>query len=392
MQINFSLLLQSITGGTIAFLATIAMLPWLIRHSPQMGALDIPNGRKLHTRSVPRVGGIAMLLSFLPVDIWYLVSGALRLEWSTQLLCVVAGTVIVLFTGLIDDTKGLSAKEKFLLQLTAAIVVVLGGVTFSSVDLGWLGSYSFRSLEALVTILYIVGITNAINLIDGLDGLAGGVALIITTAFLGLSVLSNDGIGLILVLSALIGGLSGFLIYNRWPAKVFLGDTGSLFLGWSFAILSLIYAQKSSVTLSIAIPVMVLGLPAFDVIFVMTKRMINNHRKGLLNGWLSMFKPDKNHLHHLLLSCGLSRNRVVWVLYGITILTSLVAFSSWVAKNQETLLYSLSAVFVFILIVRLIFEVRLQRKTRQASQVTIVEPKTTPVRVVHIAESKLETH
>lgn len=324
--------------------------------------IDNPGRRKVHSQSIPSVGGIGIIFSSVTVLVYFYFSNGLFTEISPRIISIIMGTIIIILTGIIDDIRGLSAFNKFLFQVLASMIVVVGGTTFFNIDIGWVGKYSFTSVEYILSIIYIVGITNAINLIDGLDGLAGGVAVIITGAFVGLSILSGAEQGLLLIFIPLMGSLIGFLFYNKEPARVFLGDTGSLFIGWTFGITSIVFAQKTTLTLSIAIPFIVLGLPAFDVLLVMVKRFIQKHDYSLKQRWIEMFNPDKNHIHHLLVSSGLSKKVSVYVVYFLTLITAIIGITSWIFRDKTNYLYNLIGVFFLIFIIRFIIEWRIHRK------------------------------
>jgi len=345
----------------LAFFFTIVLVPIFIKYSNYFGLIDRPGIRKLHRENIPTIGGLSIVLSFVPVYVFYHISGV-GIEYDTKFYSILIGTVIIFLTGLIDDVRGLGAFQKFLFQLLAALIVVVGGVTFFSTEIYFFGRYTFKSFEYIFTLIYIVGITNAINLIDGLDGLAGGVAFIISGAFLGLGLISGLQLGFVYILAPLMASLIGFLIYNRQPARIFLGDAGSLFIGWTFSITSILFAQKTAFSLSIVVPIIALGLPAFDVIFVMIKRFLGKHRYGFRGRWIKMFSADNTHIHHLLIKAGLSKRKTVWVLYLITLLTGVMAVLSWITRESENYIFILFFVFIFIFILRFLIEWRIGRK------------------------------
>jgi len=351
----------------ITFISTIFFIKILIKYSSRIGLVDKPGYRKIHDREIPTIGGLAIVLSFIPVIIIYTIFNWHVYSVDLFLVSILFSTLIIFLTGLIDDIKGLSALSKFIFQLIASVIVVVAA-KFSFIEFNFFGTEYFELISIVLSIIYIIGITNAINLIDGLDGLAGGVSLIIAISFLGLGILAPSGvkIGYIYVLIPLTGSLIAFLLYNKEPARIFLGDTGSLMLGWIFAILSLVYSQKTTFTLSILIPIMVLGLPAFDVIFVMIKRFFNRHEYGYKGRFSKMFSGDQNHLHHLLLSIGLSKKTTVLILYLITLITSFIALYFYFYNrgnyNQKDAMYALIGVFSIIFIVRFIVEWQANRK------------------------------
>ena len=356
----------------ISFISTIFFLELLIKQSQFLGLIDKPGYRKIHNKEIPTVGGLSIILSFIPTFVVYYFFNWHSYQIDMFFICLIFSTTIIFLTGLIDDIKGLKASSKFVFQFLAAIIVVIGA-KYSNIEFSFFTNGDFEFLSIALSIVYIVGITNAINLIDGLDGLAGGVSLIITISFLGLGILAPAGVkgGYVFILVPLIGSLIAFLIYNKEPAKVFLGDTGSLMLGWIFAILSLVYSQKTSFTLSILIPVMVLGLPAFDVIFVMLKRFFVRHQYGYKGRLSQIFVGDQNHMHHLLLSMGLSKKSTVLILYAITLLTSGIALYFYFYNRElyakENIIYALICVFAIIFVVRFIVEWKASRKLNEKS-------------------------
>ena len=274
-------------------------------------------------------------------------------------ILLLSSTIIILI-GLIDDIIGLSAFNKFLFQIIAATITVIGITEFQLVN--WPFSYYFESTiyNSILSIFYLVSILNAMNLLDGLDGLAGGVSIIITMTFLVLSLLSGLLLAELNILFVLLGSLTAFLLFNKPPAKTFLGDTGSLFIGWLFGIISLIYAQKTSFSLSILLPMMALGLPSFDVIFVMLKRFNNKHNYRLKDKLKSIFNPDNNHLHHLMISSGISKRMAIVLLYVLTIITNFIALVSYM--QNVNLVYGIVIVLLLIFIVRYIFLWKISRK------------------------------
>ena len=358
MENSISIILYS---SVLAFFFTIVLVPIFIKYSKYFGLIDKPGSRKMHQGHIPTIGGLSIVLSFVPVYVYYHISD-IGIEYDTKFYSILIGTIIIFMTGLIDDIRGLGAFQKFLFQLLAATIVVIGGITFFSTEVYFFGKYTFKSFEYICTIMYIVGITNAINLIDGLDGLAGGVAFIISGAFLGLGLLSGLQLGFVYILAPLMASLIGFLIFNRQPARIFLGDAGSLFIGWVFSITSILFAQKTAFSLSIVIPVIALGLPAFDVIFVMVKRFLGKHRYSFKRRWVEMFVADNTHIHHLLIKAGLSKKKTVWLLYLVTLLTGIMAVLSWIMRENENYVYILFFVFIFIFILRFLIEWRIGRK------------------------------
>ncbi len=328
-------------------------IKYLIFKSHFLGLVDLPNKRKIHKVSTPIVGGLGIVITFFIIMAiswlfnWHLIYLSLN-----KIYILLLGTVIIVLTGLIDDIKGLTAKDKFLFQIIASLIVVIGMVDFQLIDWPLSNFFNSQIYNSFLSIFYIVSILNAINLIDGLDGLAGGVSIIISITFLFLSYLSGSKIYELYLLIILIGSLFGFIINNKPPAKTFLGDTGSLFLGWLFAINSLVYAQKTTFSLSILIPIMVLGMPAFDVLFVMIKRFNTRHNYNFKNRIKSLFKPDNNHLHHIIISYGFSKIKALILLYLLTLITCIIALYSFFNNETTSLIYGIIFILIIIFVIR----------------------------------------
>ncbi len=282
----------------LAVLITIGMTPMLSSLAIRHNLVDIPSDRKVHTRPIPRIGGIAMACgAFAPLLFWY--------HADRFVVAFLAGAAVLIFFGLLDDLQDLPPKAKFFGQVIAALVVILGG----GVQITSLGSLAPNlhlpaAIAIPLTLVAIVGATNAINLSDGLDGLAGGMCLLIFTAIGYLAYLvGNQIIGLISL--ALGGVLFGFLRFNTHPATIFMGDAGSQFLGFTAATLSIALTQ-STPTLSPVLPLILLGFPILDTLTVMVTRIAKGR---------SPFSADKNHFHHHLLGLGLRQSESVLVIY-----------------------------------------------------------------------------
>ena len=344
----------------ISLFINFCLIKVLIKYSRSLHLIDSPDYRKFHDTETPLVGGLGIILTFLFIFFisWIFEWHLIYLPLSEIIFILLASGIIIL-TGLIDDLKGLFPKDKFLFQLIASVIVVIAVPKFQQIQWPFHEYFNYNIYAiSFLSIFYIISILNAINLIDGLDGLAGGVSVIITLTFIGLSILSGMKIIEIYPLVILVGSLLGFLIHNKPPAKTFLGDTGSLFLGWFFAIYSLIYAQKTTFSLSILIPIMVLGLPAFDVVFVMFKRFNSRHNYKLKDKFFSVFKPDNNHLHHILVSSGYSKKRTLLFLYFLSTIISIIALFSYFKRENINLLYSVIFILFIIFIIRFLFSMR----------------------------------
>jgi len=273
----------------------------------KVGATDQPNVRKVHQKIMPRLGGLAIYIGFI--------AGFLILRPEDPYAgAIILGSAVILLTGMADDIFDLSPRLKLLGQLTAAFTVVLGGVQIEFINLPFGGVLEFGMFSIPITILWIVGITNAINLIDGLDGLAAGVSTIGLATIGFMAMLKGDvfvmSLALILIVSTL-----GFLYFNFHPAKIFMGDTGALFLGYMIAVLSML-GFKNVTMISLIVPLIILGVPISDTFFAIIRRIVN---KSPLSA------PDKSHLHHCLLRIGFTHKQTVIIIYAIAAMFSLAA-------------------------------------------------------------------
>ncbi|GGF91648.1 glycosyltransferase family 4 protein [Paenibacillus abyssi] len=301
-----------ITGFVVALILALILTPLVKKFAFLVGAIDKPNHRKVHTRIMPRLGGLAIYVAFaagLLIVLPFFPEGLLN-KYDMNLIraMLVGGTLIVLI-GALDDRFELSAKVKLLGQLIAACIVVFGfGVQINLVNIPFGESMQPIAdwISIPLTIFWIVGVTNAINLIDGLDGLASGVSGIAIGTILVMAVFM--GFEPIILMSALLlGGILGFLVFNFHPAKIFMGDSGSLFLGFSLAMMSML-AFKQVTIVSFVTPLLIIGVPLSDTFFAIVRRLINKK---------PIFAPDKGHLHHCLRELGFSHRKTVLIIYGI---------------------------------------------------------------------------
>ena len=301
----------------LAFFISLGATPLAILISKRTGAMDVPSdGRRMHSEPIPFLGGVALFISFF---IGALVLRALIAEgyfadrdaeeMLVKLTAILVSGTLVFVLGLVDDFKNMKAKYKLLGQIGCAIVAFAMGIRIPAIALlGWQfadDSPGGLLISFIVTLLWLVAITNMINLIDGLDGLAAGV-----TGIAALAIAYSAYIGgyytAAFAMAILAGATLGFLPFNFYPAKIFMGDSGALFLGFIFASVSIISPAKSATIVAIIAPVLVLGVPAFDVAFAMFRR--GKH----------VFEPDKGHLHHQLTRIGIGQRRSVLMLYGIS--------------------------------------------------------------------------
>lgn len=298
-----------------AFVTALLLTPIVVRLALRMGAVASRGGRHIHSRTVPRLGGLALAGGWC-VSIWSFRwldgSGHLIVEQHSRwLLGVVVGALALCIVGAVDDVRGLRATHKLIAQVAVALFAYACGFRIEAVSLPFIGTLSMGVFAVPVTVAWIVGITNALNLIDGLDGLAAGVSFF--AAFTGFAVAILNGSPLAaLVFAPLMGVLLGFLIFNFNPARIFMGDSGSYFLGYVLATTSLAGSiqQKASTAVSLLVPMIALGLPIFDTLFSMLRRFIERR---------PIFAADRGHVHHRLLEIGLTHRRAVVLLYGVSV-------------------------------------------------------------------------
>jgi UDP-GlcNAc:undecaprenyl-phosphate GlcNAc-1-phosphate transferase len=308
-------------AAVVAGLVTNLLVPPVARLATALRALDHPGSRKLQTGAVPRLGGIAIFGGLATAA-----AAAAVAQWSDwgsaighdELFALVFGTVLVFVVGVLDDLVGVSSAKKFLLELLAAWLLVRVGWSFEVLRLPFLGEVHLGLAGGVVSLLWIVGVTNAINLLDGLDGLAGGVVAIIAISLLGYAALQASP-GSILLMAATAGACIGFLRHNWEPAHIFMGDSGSLTLGFLLAAVTVHSSIKAPATVAILVPVLALGLPVMDTLLVMAVRFLDRPKGPLTGRFLRMFHADRNHLHHLLTQFSTRRARVVAVIYGVVL-------------------------------------------------------------------------
>lgn len=322
----------------VAMLLSVVLVPLLMQHAQRLGFIDAPDPRKVHAAPIPRIGGLAMVVGVVvPVIV--------LLDLDLQLLAFLGGVLIITAFGVWDDRTDLDFRLKFAGQIAAALLVVLvGDVVIHNIPFGPVGGLP-DGIAIPLTILFLVGTTNAANLVDGLDGLASGVVLL-SVGVVALLAFLAEGYSLQLVALAISGAICGFLRYNTHPASVFMGDTGSQFLGFSLGFMVVALTQEVNPAVSPVLLVLILGLPVLDTLSVMFQRV----REGR-----SPFSPDRNHLHHKLLASGLRHYEVVASIY---ILQALFVGAALFLRYESDLLltgiYVLAslAVVVFIRVVR----------------------------------------
>jgi len=334
-----------------AFIAAL-VTPLLARLAHRWNLVDKPDARRVHTRQIPRIGGIGITMAFfapiLGLILWdYFMwdnhlSVAL-LEKPGLVAGILVGGCAMLALGVADDLWGVRARYKLIVQVIAAIVVIALGIRIDVISIPVFGVVNLGLVGILVTVLWIVGIVNAINLIDGLDGLAAGVVFFVAILNFTVGIMTGN-ILVCLFNAALAGSILGFLMWNFNPARIFMGDSGSLFLGMMIATTALVgTTKKGSTAVALMVPIVALGVPIMDTLVAVVRRSLERR---------PIFSADRGHIHHKLLDMGLTHRRAVLVLYTATVLLTLSAIGIYAGRNWEVGLAMFVALIVMIGIVR----------------------------------------
>ena len=289
------------------FFVSLFLVPLAKKIAHHVGAIDVPDERKVHKNPTPRMGGLAIYAAFL---VGFMLYG----NMTTQMISILIGSFIIVILGMLDDIKPLRASHKFLVQIVAAsIVVIYGHLFFDKITFLGLNLEFSLPVSYILSIFFIVAITNAINLIDGLDGLSSGISSIyfLTISIIAIMLGKTSGLDIILAL-IMLGSTLGFLFHNFPPAKIFMGDSGSLFLGFMISIVALVSFKVATLT-TLVIPVVILAIPIFDTVLAILRRILKGESIG---------KPDKEHFHHQLLKLNFSPRISILIIYFINILFS----------------------------------------------------------------------
>jgi UDP-GlcNAc:undecaprenyl-phosphate GlcNAc-1-phosphate transferase len=314
----------------IAFITSFLLTPWARKLSFKIGALDMPNHRKMHANPMATGGGIAIFLGFLAAFLFIN-------RITPEIIGFIIATFIIVILGIFDDILDLSALPKFIFQSLAAFILIYFGVRINMGLIlgGRVSDFSYLSIP--LTYFWVVGITNAINLIDGLDGLAAGVSTIAAFTIGAVAFLNGQLTVAVLAMIVAFAAL-GFLPHN-FRSRIFMGDTGSMFLGFSLAALSIMGSVKLAAAFAFFVPMMILAIPIFDTVFAILRRIINRR---------PIYEGDRKHLHHRLLEMGLSPFQVVLFIYALSIIFGGMAILS--ATLRPRLGYSIFAASVFLVV------------------------------------------
>ncbi len=337
----------------LAFVTAFVITPHTMRLSKKVGAIDLPNDRRINKKPMPRLGGLAVISGFLVSTIYLLVMMSLENNlnlfgtenYYLKLIGFLIGIILLGITCFIDDSKGIPWYVKLIVQIISAIIVTICGIRIENISLPFVENKIVidQVFSYILTVGWIIGITNAINLIDGLDGLSSGVCLISCLSLLIIFSLNGSPILAIILITALAGAIVGFLPFNFSPAKTFIGDTGSNFMGFSIAIISILGVAKTYTAIVLIAPIIVLALPIFDTLFAIVRRIV----KG--KSIKAVMKPDKGHIHHRLMARGYSQKQAVLIMYGITAILGMFAIillesGIWKALSFALLICAIAAI------------------------------------------------
>lgn len=320
-----------------AFLISLILTPIVINVAHHVGAIDVPKDeRRVHTKPIPRLGGLAIFVAVM-ISFWLFVDLP-----THKFIGIFLGSLLIVFMGFIDDIKPIKAKYKLIVQVIAAFVLVFSEIRITGVsrffDLGHTILID-DFMSAFISVIWIVGITNTLNLIDGLDGLTGGVSTIsaLTLAYVAFI---NGRIEVAIMTLIIAGACSGFLPYNFNPARIFMGDTGALFLGFILAAISIEGGIKGATTFAFFAPVLALAIPIFDTFYAIVRRLAKGQHP---------FEADKGHLHHRILDMGFGHRRTVLFIYLISTLFGLSGVLLMNGKYFEMgIIIALAAVMISI--------------------------------------------
>lgn len=347
---NFDVIFEILIMIFTTFIIVAFLVPLIKKIAIHIGAMDIPNYRKVHKKPIPRLGGIAIYLGFL---FGYMLYG----EPSSIMNSILIGSFIIILTGVIDDIKPLKPSTKFLGQIIAASIVVFYGDILLR-DISAFGIYiNFGILAYPLTIFFILVCINCLNFIDGLDGLAAGISAIYFIT-IGSIIVFKGSIGLDFVLTfIMLGSVLGFLLYNRYPASIFMGDSGSMFLGFIISIIALLGFKNVTLS-SLFIPLLILAVPILDIILAIIRRFLKGQK---------ITEPDQYHIHHQLLKRNLSQKNVVLIIYFINILFALASVI-YVLKDAVLgyIIYGILLVIIIVFVFKtdVIIEHKNQKKDK----------------------------
>ena len=345
MVLENQLIVYVVLALLVAAVVSFLMTPVVKTFAYKVGAIDVPkDARRMHKVPIPRLGGLAIFIGFLVSIVLFV-----NIRGNQQMQSILLGAVIIVILGVVDDITPLPAMFKFVVQIVAALIPALNGVTiqaFSNPNIFSDNAYwVLGNLSIPLTVLWIVAITNSVNLIDGLDGLANGVSAISATTVLVIALIGGQ-FQVAVVMAALVGACVGFMPYNMNPAKMFMGDTGATFLGYILATMSIEGLFKFYAIISFAVPFLILGLPIFDTAFAFIRRIAHGQ---------SPMHADRSHIHHRLIDMGLNQKQAVATLYVISAILGLSAVVLTTSGEGRAMLLFLVLCIVAVVAARVVF-------------------------------------
>jgi len=337
----------------VGLVFALMLIPAIIHVARKKNWVDVPNARSAHTQPIARLGGIAIFVSFLVSVVFTFMVGesayeSFKEEWLL-ISGLLLGSTVIFLVGLWDDLKSLCARHKLCAQVVGALIISLAGARLTHITVQDLFSINLGWMSYPVTFLWVIGITNSINLIDGVDGLAGGISIIACGAVAALSVIQGNFV-LAILMFGLLGSLTGFLFFNFYPARIFMGDCGSLFLGFMISGATLIMASQTKSLIGIGLPILVLGIPIFDTCFSMLRRFLD--RRGVMS-------PDNGHFHHKLLQRGFMHHQVALTAYAVTVAISGLGMGMLATRGIDSILLFVACLMLMFLVFRAVGAVRL---------------------------------
>ena len=335
----------------LAFITSFVLTPHMIKIARKIGAVDVPKDeRRMHNKPMPKFGGPAIIIGFLISVIYLIITSSMEgnmdifgsENYALKLLGFFLGILTLSTFCYFDDIKGIHPLVKLTGQILAAIIVILCGIRIEDLNIPFLdGNIMLNNIVSIViTLFWIVGVTNAINLIDGLDGLSSGIAIISCVSLLIIFALNGSPLIAIIIITALAGAISGFLPFNFNPARTFIGDVGSNFIGFALAIVSILGIAKTATAFVVVLPIIVLGLPIFDTLSAIIRRIVKG--KSLK----AVLQADKGHLHHKLIAKGFSQKEAVLFLYGVCVVCGMFAVILFESDIWKALSFALMVVAV----------------------------------------------
>jgi UDP-GlcNAc:undecaprenyl-phosphate/decaprenyl-phosphate GlcNAc-1-phosphate transferase len=344
--------LEQLVPPILAFVLSLLLLKLIISLCHRYQIFDFPQKHKRHKKPTPNLGGVALFISiWTAVAVGFLLSPSLFSEYQHNIFSIFLGSLVIFLIGLVDDFKPVSAWIKLFTQIIAGLILYYGGLTIDQLTVPVRGVLALDGFAMIITVLWVVALTNAINLIDGLDGLAAGVSIIATATMIFIGILYSIEF-VILFSASLLGALAAFWIFNRYPAKIFMGDNGSLLIGYFFAVSSLVVPIKSYTSVALFIPLIILGVPLTEAVSSVLRRLAAGK---------NVMRADRRHIFHYLSYAGLSAKKITYLFYLSSLFFSLISVGMFLF-SRVTVLTILILFIVVILILYFIFISRIRSR------------------------------